>query len=250
MLFATEVGTGWPLVAAHGFTQTHRSWLPVAQRLAGGHHFTLVDLPGHGGSSDVRADLWEGAELLARVGGRGGYIGYSMGARLCLHLALRRPDLVSRLVLVGVHPGITDPAARSRRVADDEALAQRLETDGVPAFVDWWLHRPLFSTLDASAAGRDDRLTNTAAGLASSLRLAGTGRQEPLWDRLATLTMPVLIAAGEADIKFAAIGQEAATAIGDTAELVLIPGAGHACHLERPDEFCAVLADFLGPAGH
>src|ERR1019366_8418989 len=49
------------------------------------------------------------------------------------------------------------------------------------------------------AAGRADRLTNTAGGLAASLRLAGTGTMEPLWDRLAGLTMPVLVVAGELD---------------------------------------------------
>ena len=62
--------------------------------------------------------------------------------------------------------------------------------------------------------------------------------------------MPVLIVAGAADGKFAALGRRAAAAIGPTAELVLIPGAGHACHLERPDAFSAVLAGFLARTGH
>jgi pimeloyl-ACP methyl ester carboxylesterase len=60
--------------------------------------------------------------------------------------------------------------------------------------------------------------------------------------------MPVLIVAGEADAKFSALGRQAASVIGDNAEVVLVPGAGHPCHLERPDEFCRLLADFL--AGH
>ena len=245
MLFATALGAGCPVVAVHGFTQTHRSWLPVAERLADGLHFTLVDAPGHGASSDVRADLWQGADLLGEVGGAGCYVGYSMGARLCLHLALRQPDLTSSLVLVGGHPGIVDPAARSQRHADDDALARRLEAEGVEAFVDWWLRRPLFSTLAPDAAGREERLANTAAGLASSLRLAGTGSQEPLWSRLAELAMPVLVVAGERDDKFAELGRRAAAAIGGNAELALIPRAGHACHLERPDAFSELLAAFV-----
>ena len=57
--------------------------------------------------------------------------------------------------------------------------------------------------------------------------------------------MPVLVIAGELDDKFAAIGRRLAAAMGANAELVLIPGAGHACHLERPDAFCLILADFL-----
>lgn len=245
MLFAAEVGKGRPLVAVHGFTQTHRSWLPIAERLGADHQLTLVDAPGHGGSASERAGLWQGADLIAAAGGRAHYLGYSMGARFCLHLALRRPELVTRLVLVGGHPGIVDPLARARRHAGDEALARRLETDGVSTFIDWWLDQPLFSTLDASAAGRDDRLTNTAEGLASSLRLAGTGSQEPLWDRLAELDMPVLLVAGALDATYVDLGRRAVAAIGDNAEFALVDGAGHACHLERPDKFSALVAEFL-----
>ena len=245
MLFATACGNGPPVVAVHGFTQTGASWAPIVERLRDRHRFVLVDAPGHGRSGDVRVELGEGARLLGAAGGNGAYLGYSMGARLCLHLALARPDLVTNLVLIGVHPGIADPAERAGRLADDSQLARRIEQEGVEAFIDWWLTRPLFSTLPASAARREERLANTAAGLASSLRLAGTGCQEPLWGRLPELAMPVLVVAGAADAKFAALGRLAAAAIGRNAELVLIPDAGHACHLERPDQFCPVLTEFL-----
>jgi 2-succinyl-6-hydroxy-2,4-cyclohexadiene-1-carboxylate synthase len=244
-LFVEEVGKGRPLVAVHGFTQTRLSWSPVVERLESVIHFTLVDAPGHGGSADVRAGLWEGARLLAEAGGTAGYLGYSMGARLCLHLALAHPELVTSLVLVGAHPGIADPEQRASRHGDDDAMARRLEADGVAVFVDWWLHQPLFSSLPVSAAGVEQRLANTVAGLASSLRLAGTGSQEPLWDRLPELGMPVLIVAGERDAKFADLGRRAAAAIGDNAELALVAGAGHACHLEQPDAFCRLIGDFL-----
>jgi 2-succinyl-6-hydroxy-2,4-cyclohexadiene-1-carboxylate synthase len=250
VLSCEALGKGRPVVAVHGFTQTRRSWCAIAQRLQADNHLTLVDAPGHGGSSQVRADLVHGADLLAHVGGRAHYLGYSMGARLCLHLALQRPDLATSLVMIGGHPGIVDSVERARRHVDDEALAARLEAEGVTTFVDEWLHQPLFSSLDPADAGRDDRLTNTVTGLASSLRLAGTGSQVPLWDRLPQLRMPVLIVAGELDAKFADLGRRAAAAIGANAEVVLIPGAGHACHLEQPDAFCAALTDFLDDVGH
>jgi len=246
VLFAEQVGNGPPVVAVHGFTQTRRSWQPIVERLAGLHQFTLVDAPGHGGSAQIRAGLWDGARLLAETaGGPASYLGYSMGARLCLHLALEQPDLVDALVLVGVNPGIEGEEERGRRRAADEVLAERLTAEGVPAFVDRWLAQPLFSNLPADASDRDQRITNTTEGLAASLRLAGTGRQDPLWERLPELQMPVLLVAGELDDKFDAIARRAAGAIGPNAELVLIPGAGHACHLERPDAFCLVLSDFL-----
>ena len=248
MLAAEQVGKGPPVVLVHGFTQTRQAWLPVANLLSGLNRFTLVDAPGHGGSGGVRADLWEGATFLGVTGGQAAYAGYSMGGRLCLHLALAQPELVERLVLVSASAGIEDPGQRAARRASDEALAQRIEAEGVAAFVDWWLAQPLFATLPASAAGRQERLANTAEGLAGSLRLAGAGSQEPLWDRLSELAMPALVVAGDRDATYVDIGRRMAGRIGDNAELVLIPGAGHACHLERLDAFCVVLADFLQEA--
>jgi 2-succinyl-6-hydroxy-2,4-cyclohexadiene-1-carboxylate synthase len=248
VLAAEQVGKGPPVVLVHGFTQTRRAWWPVAGLLSGLNTFTLVDAPGHGGSDRVRAGLWEGAGLLGATGGRAAYAGYSMGGRLCLHLALARPELVDRLVLVSSSPGIEDPGQRAARRAADEVLAERIEAEGVDGFVGWWLTQPLFATLPAAAADRDGRLANTAEGLASSLRLAGAGSQQPLWDRLGELAMPTLVLAGDLDVTYTEIARRMAGQIGDNAELVLIPGAGHACHLERLDAFCVVLADFLHDA--
>jgi 2-succinyl-6-hydroxy-2,4-cyclohexadiene-1-carboxylate synthase len=245
VLYAETTGKGAPVVLVHGFTQTRRAWDPIVERLSDLHTFTVVDAPGHGRSSDVRVDLWEGAAQFGETGGRAAYVGYSMGGRFALHLALARPDLVDRLVLVGATAGIDDDAQRAERRASDEALARRIEVEGVEPFVDWWLAQPLFATLTPDGAGRQHRLANTAAGLASSLRLAGTGSQEPLWARLSSLAMPVLVVAGELDTRYSALGRRLVDAIGKNAELVLIPSAGHACHLERPDAFCLNLADFL-----
>ncbi len=138
----------------------------------------------------------------------------------------------------------TQPERAARRAADEQ-LATELERDGVAQFLERWLAQPLFASLPPEAAGLDDRLRNTAAGLASSLRLAGTGTQQPLWDQLAELSMPVLVVAGERDDKFSAIGSRIAEAIGPNATFALVPGAGHACHLEQPDEFLPVLREWL-----
>jgi 2-succinyl-6-hydroxy-2,4-cyclohexadiene-1-carboxylate synthase len=248
VLYAEQTGQGSRVTLLHGFTQTGRSWQPVLDRLGSLHAFTVVDAPGHGRSAEVAAGLWDGSDQLGEVGQRGAYVGYSLGGRFCLHLALGHPELVEALVLVGATGGIESDEERKDRRAADELLAERIETEGVAAFVERWLQGPLFSTLTPEAAGFEDRLTNTAEGLASSLRLAGTGTQQALWERLGELKMPVLVVAGELDDKFAAIGRRLTAAIGPNAELVLIPGAGHACHLERPDAFCLILADFLADA--
>jgi 2-succinyl-6-hydroxy-2,4-cyclohexadiene-1-carboxylate synthase len=237
-------GEGPRVVLAHGFTQTLASWAPLAGRLRRHWQVVRADLPGHGGSGALRADLPGAAGLLGAAGGPAAYAGYSLGGRVCLRLALDRPELVRALVLIGASPGI-DAAERAARRAADEALAQDLERDGVAAFLDRWLAGPLFATLPPDRAGRADRLGNSAAGLAAALRLLGTGAQEPLWPRLPELAMPVLLLAGELDGKFAALAGRMAAAIGPNARVALIPGAGHAAHLERPEETGALLEGFL-----
>jgi 2-succinyl-6-hydroxy-2,4-cyclohexadiene-1-carboxylate synthase len=236
------------VVLVHGFTQTLGTWGPVAERLAGRWQVVRVDLPGHGGSGRVRVGFAEAAGLLGACGGAAAYLGYSLGGRLCLRLALDRPELVRALVLVGASPGIADPGARAERRAADQALAEGIERVGVAAFLDRWLAGPLFATLPAEAAGRADRLANTAEGLAYALRRLGTGAQEPLWDRLGSLVPPTLLVAGALDAKFAATAREMAAAIGPRARVALVPGAGHAVHLERPDALAALAEEFLDTA--
>ena len=239
--------TGPRLVLVHGFTQTRRCWGQVADDLARDHEVVLVDAPGHGGSAGVMpASFAEGAELIGAVGGRATYVGYSMGGRYALQLAVLRPDLVQRLVLVGASPGLADddPGARAARRASDEALAQRLEEIGVDAFLDEWLAMPMFAGLDESSRCLAERRTNTVAGLASSLRTAGTGSQPDLWGALPDLTMPVLLVTGADDTKFTALAAEMAAAL-PRATQVTLPGAGHTAHLEQPATFVRHLRAWL-----
>jgi 2-succinyl-6-hydroxy-2,4-cyclohexadiene-1-carboxylate synthase len=232
-------------VLVHGFTQTRRSWRDLPARLVlAGHEVVRLDLPGHGGSGDVVADLPRSGALVVDAGAAATYLGYSLGARVALHSALARPDAVQRLVLVSGTAGLRDADARAARRAEDEERATRIETIGVDAFLDEWLALPLFAGLTTETAGVAARRENTAAGLASSLRRCGAGTQEPLWDRLPELAMPVLCVAGADDAKFAAIATELAGAI-PNADLTIVARAGHAPHLQQPDEFWDAVGAWL-----
>lgn len=230
----------------HGFTQTSACWGPLPADLADTAEVIGLDAPGHGRASHERADLDEGAASLGGQGGTAAWLGYSMGGRYCLHLALAEPDRVERLVLVSTTAGIDDPGGRAARRATDEALAIRLEEVGVDAFLDEWLALPLFAGLPHEARCLEARRTNTVEGLASSLRRAGTGSQRPLWDRLHELAMPVLVVAGADDPKFAALAQRLVQGIGHRATLAIVDGAGHTVHLEQPGEFVEVVRRWLG----
>lgn len=247
MLHAEVEGYGPRVVLVHGFAQTRNCWGPVAVDLARDHEVVRVDAPGHGRSSAFYAGLRTGARLIADQGGPAVYVGYSMGARFVLHLALSNPELVHAFVTIGGTGGIDDPDARAARRRNDELLADRLEREGLAPFLDAWLAQPLFAGLTNDMQFRDERLENTVDGLAESLRQAGTGMQDPLWSRLGKLDMPALIVAGAHDEKFSAEARRLADSIGANATLAIIPNAGHAAHLEQPDDFLRVLRAWLTP---
>ena len=233
------------LVLVHGFTQNARCWGELPRRLQRHFRVLAVDVPGHGRTpaEHDRADLAEAARLIGEVGGRARYLGYSMGGRMCLQLACDRPDLVEELVLVGATPGLVDAGARAARRDADEGLAGDLLASGLPAFLDRWLALPLFAGLTAESAAREQRLQNRAEGLAWSLRRCGTGTQDPLWERLDRLTMPVLLLAGSEDAKFAAEARAMLDRLTEPhlATLALVAGAGHTAHLEQPAAFLEIV---------
>ena len=223
------------LLLLHGFTATGRSWDPV-RRLLDAQRYPDVAAP------DLRAASIPAqvAELLQAQ--PYALAGYSMGGRIALHLALAQPELVKRLVLVSTTAGIEDPGERAERRAADERLAEEIERDGVEAFAERWAAGPLFAGQppEVAAAAREDRLRHSAAELAATLRALGAGTMEPVWHRLGELTMPAVVVVGERDVKFRALGERLAGAL-PKGELVVVPGAGHAVHLEAPQRLTAVL---------
>lgn len=236
------------IVLAHGFTQTARSWSRIETLLAAqlaDTEIVAVDLPGHGEcTAPADADLWASADHLVTVGGDAHYVGYSMGGRVALHAALQAPGRVRSLVLIGATAGIDDRGERDARRDADALLAERIETIGVEAFVDEWLTNPLFAGLDAESARRADRLRNSAAGLAASLRATGTGTQQPLWGRLPEITVPVLVLAGEHDAKFRALGERLTAGL-PNATFEVIADAGHSVHLEQPEATADVVTGWF-----
>jgi 2-succinyl-6-hydroxy-2,4-cyclohexadiene-1-carboxylate synthase len=236
------------LVFLHGFTQTHHHWhacaLSIATRLGDTPTLAFVDMPGHGLSSADHLTIERAAPALLALAGSGAYIGYSMGARHALVAACAGPSEIERLVVVGGTAGLAGPSERDARIADDEAKARRLEQIGVEAFIDEWLSQPMFAGLDVAERDRRHRVGNTVDGLAASLRLAGTGAQNPVWDMLEAIQIPVLVMAGERDAKFTEIGQRLTAAI-PNATFATIPNAGHAAHAEQPEATAASIADWL-----
>lgn len=257
-LHVEEHGRGAPLLLLHGFTGSARSWDPVIAAWAVRFRVLAVDLIGHGRSdapSDPRRYAMELAvadltSVLVEVGlARASVVGYSLGGRVALRLAVERPERISRLVLISASAGIADAEERAARLARDEALAERIEGEGVARFVDGWEREPLFASQRAlpaplRAALRATRLAHPAQGLANSLRGMGTGRMEPLWDRLAEVRAPALVVTGALDERYGEIGARLVAAL-PRGRHAVVAGAGHAPHLERPEALRRMVLDFL-----
>jgi 2-succinyl-6-hydroxy-2,4-cyclohexadiene-1-carboxylate synthase len=192
-----------------------------------------LDAPGHGNNTNGARSLPQCAEEFATSMTAGILVGYSMGARMALHVALLHPELVTQLVLISGTPGLKTESERATRIENDNELADRIENIGTPAFIDEWLALPIFSGLSDEINQRNDRLRNTPQGLADSLRCAGTGTQESQWSNLHQLSIPVHLIVGELDEKFTAIAREMKPLI-STSELTVVENAGHTVHLENP----------------
>ncbi|MBA3878043.1 MAG: 2-succinyl-6-hydroxy-2,4-cyclohexadiene-1-carboxylate synthase, partial [Anaerolinea sp.] len=232
-------GSGDPLLLLHGFTGRGTAWGSHAAAFARSFRTIVVDLPGHGRTEihndlarigvertadDLAAILTRLEAVPARV------LGYSLGARVALRLAVAHPDVVARLVLESPSAGLASAAERLSRRRADAALADALERDGIEAFVDAWERQPIFAGHAAlstrrAARIRRIRLGNRAAGLATSLRAAGQGAMAPLHDRLRSVRAPTLVIAGGLDTVGRARAEAVAAGVRG-ARLAIVDGAG------------------------
>lgn len=252
-------GEGPPVTLLHGFTQSGRSWRELISCMPQGWMWIVPDLRGHGetrtrgeGPCTMEACTSDLELLWDHLGVSGTHVaGYSMGGRLALHVAATRPERVLSLLTVGAHAGLDQESRNTRRLSDEE-LAERIEREGVEPFVDYWSGLPLFAGLqrrgDAYLAQlRAERMKNTAAGLACSLRGMGAGAMQPVWDELAVATFPCTFVAGELDGSYVEFATRLAASV-PNGKAEVVPAAGHAAHLEFPDAFAEVLTSHLTAA--
>lgn len=234
----------------HGAVGMAADWRPFAKQLA------------EAGTGSRAVDLWRflecgpmplaefGAALNADAGGevfRGSgraLLGYSMGGRLALHALLKPNQPWQAAVIVSAHPGLDSAAEREARRTADAAWATRALAGEWRSFLTDWEAQPVL----ASTSIRDDRaggaLMMRRREIARSFVDWSLGVQEPLWEKLAGISIPVLWVAGETDDAFHKLAERAVAAM-PRAVLATAPGAGHRVPWDAGDWLASAVAAFL-----
>jgi 2-succinyl-6-hydroxy-2,4-cyclohexadiene-1-carboxylate synthase len=234
----------------HGSVGRAGDWREISRRLGGrGIGTRALDLWRflEGGGVSLaefgQALNREAADEPRRGTGRA-LIGYSMGGRLALHALLEPGHPWQAAVIISAHPGLEEADARASRRAADAVWAGQAFAGDWGDFLARWHAQPVVAGSPPRRAGDDRQLALCRQEIARSFVQWSLGVQEPLWGRLAEITIPVLWIAGANDAKFLALATRA-TGILPNATLAIAPDAGHRVPSDAPDWLAETIAAFL-----
>jgi len=235
------------VVFLHGFAGSADDWSLIMEHGAGHFESYAIDLPGHGGSvhlDESDAYTFAGAarvvvESIQHVAsGPVHLVGYSMGGRLALYVALQKPTLFASLVAESATAGIQDSNERKQRTQTDATLAKRILETPLENFFREWYTQALFTSLSDEQREKmiSVRQRNDPTELARSLEGLSVGAQPSLWDRLPELEIPATFIAGSTDEKYVNLAARMAD-LCKRGQSAIVPNAGHNVHVEQPDAF-------------
>ncbi|OAY31236.2 hypothetical protein MANES_14G092500v8 [Manihot esculenta] len=265
------------VIFLHGFLGTGEDWISIMKAISGSARCISIDLPGHGGSKiqncgceEAKEEATLSVEMVAHIlyklipditPKKVAIVGYSMGARIALRMALRHSDKVSGAVIISGSPGLKDGQERKIRQARDFSRSRTLMDYGLQLFLDSWYAGELWNSLRSHSRFKEivasRMLHDDVYSLAKVLSDLSVGRQMPLWEELKQCNIPLLLMVGEKDKKFQAIAEKMYSEICqfekgkeddmgiNVPEIVKIPNCGHAVHLENPLPVIGELRRFL-----
>jgi pimeloyl-ACP methyl ester carboxylesterase len=234
------VGHGEPLLLLHGGFSTIESWGAQVPPLAERYRVYLPERRGHGRTPDVEGPT--GFDIMARDTiafmealeiTSACLVGWSDGGNVGLEIALIRPDLVRKLVIIGAGDDfdVVRPDG-PKYTAELRAQAQHLTPDALPPML-----QEAYEQLSPDGA---DHFPVVFEKLVAAWR---SGPRHPLGD-LARISAPTLVMVGDDDL----ITVDHASAIRQTipdAQLAVVPGTDHLLQFEKPDLVNRIILDFL-----
>jgi pimeloyl-ACP methyl ester carboxylesterase len=222
-------GDGSPVVLVHGYGVSGTYMLPLARALASCCSVLVPDLPGQGRSDPPpgAGDIWYLAEALGDWLDASGlirpcFVANSMGCQIVTEFAVRRPQRVGPMVLVG--PTV-DP---SRRHARHQVFAALRDSAREPLSL-------------LSIAARD----NAAVGMRALLATARSVLADRIEERLPLLEQPTVIIVGQRDAFVGEKWAQQAAALLPRGRLVVVPREPHAVHYTRPDLVAEIVRELL-----
>ena len=245
------------VVLLHGFMGSGRCFEHLASRLIHFCNPITIDLLGHGQTDGADSpnrfsldhQLLDLQTLIRQISNPPRYLhGYSMGGRLALRFGLSHPNLIKGLILESTNFGLQNQDRINRRLQTDEKRALAIENN-FSAFLDEWHQMPLFQQGISLPKERINfyhaiQRNQEPAQMAHSLRGFGTAAMPSVKARLPDIEIPVLLLAGQGDLKYAEIAQQMHKMI-SRSTLSIIPEAGHRVHLEHPQAFTAEIESFI-----
>jgi 2-succinyl-6-hydroxy-2,4-cyclohexadiene-1-carboxylate synthase len=174
-------------------------------------------------------------------------VGYSMGARLALGVALEAAECCCGLIFVSGNPGIESEQDREQRWLVDQQVAERLETQPLGTFLNDWYQASVFAGMpdEVRLAEINRKLSQSSSDWPSILRTNSVSKQPNYWPRLKELAMPTLVVAGEQDEKYRNISLRFDEETSANIESSIVPDCGHIVHREQPEAFVEIVRQFV-----
>lgn len=222
-------------------------WRPQLESFAAEHEVHAFDLPGFGTEPLVPGRLSYVEWVAERTPAHAAVVGVSFGGRVALDLALERPELVSRLVLVAAALGGWDwsEEAQAGFAEEEDAIARGDFAAAAESQVRMWL--PEDAGPDVRALVREMTLRTYELQLPVEEEVEVVWPAPPARGRLQEVAAPTLVVVGSEDVTDIL---EIATLLEESipgARRIVIDGAGHLPNLERPEAFDRAVLPFLRP---
>lgn len=242
------------LTFLHGFMGHPSDWNDLRSQLEGTSFSSDQSIVMGALEIEPACDWSGGLEKLAlKVSCPSVLVGYSMGARLALGLAVEFPEKVNGLILISGNLGIESDDLRNQRLKHDRSLASEMESLSnsiqKKEFLKRWYQQSVFATVSDSVRHHEMNRKlekNDWVKWSRTLQTFSVARQPNYWQCLNSIKVPVWMIAGQKDEKYQEIAKRFwLQSRMEHSKSVIVPDSGHIVHREQPEAVVKEIRSFL-----